>query len=61
MNERGFMITARTKKRHWFRENEIEITITDGAHTIILDNFSIFTLETNKPLYEQLLFKAPQS
>lgn len=56
-NERGFGVSARTVKKHWFRENEIVIEITDGAHTIELNNYDFFTVDTDKPLAEQILWK----
>lgn len=57
MQERGFMITAKTIKKHWLRDNEIEIEITDGKTTLKFTNVGTFTVETDKPLYEQLLYK----
>lgn len=55
---RSFMATAKTVKKHWGRENDIEIVITDGEHTIILPNYHHFEIATDKPLSEQILWQA---
>lgn len=55
MLERGYLVTVTTKKKHWFRDDEVTITITDGMHDLKFNTAGSFVIDTDEDLEVPLL------